>query len=346
MRAGAFLLSFVLLLPLSGGRLLAELSPAQVYRATGDSVVLILAIHTDGSRSKGAGSVIAPGRVLTNAHVVLDSSGRQPQRLLVFLRADNLNDDSRRVYMKGRAGRVVRSDRGLDLALLEVEDIERVKPLHFGDSSRVSIGDPVLAIGHPENGGLWSLTSGRIGARIRNHGQIMGRHVFQTETSLNRGNSGGPLLNYGGQMIGVNTSIARKSADGMAITGVNFSVQSNVVRDWLKQGGVQIAAHAAALPGGTIQAGIRRTDEMQQPSTTATREHRQPAFPLPPLRTIPRPEDGLLTPPRPFKDSGLFDSMLVMQEEAFDRMMKQQEEDIDRKMEESFESFKTHNHPL
>ena len=64
-------------------------------------------------------------------------------------------------------------------------------------------------IGHPENGGLWTLTSGRVGSKIRNFQKIQGKHLFQAEASINHGNSGGPLLNLHGQMIGVVSSMYR-----------------------------------------------------------------------------------------------------------------------------------------
>lgn len=336
-----------LLLSLLPSLALAQLSPADVYRSTSNSVVLIIS-HHGAAQSKGTGSVIAPGLVLTNAHVVLDDQGQAPQKLLIFLKQDNLNDDSRRIYEKGRRATVVRTHQDLDLALLKVDGLDDVSPLTLGDSSQMEIGAPVLAIGHPENGGLWSLTSGRIGSRIRNHGGVSGRHVFQTETSLNRGNSGGPLLNYDGQIIGINTSIARKSADGLAITGVNFSVQSNVARDWLERGGVSMAAAATAPPVAKTPVGIRRVTP-ENPAQQALPETPLPESPLLPPDSLEQvnpndllgaaPEGELLTPPRPFKDQDLFQSLMDQQEDDFDRLMDQQESSFDQKMDAAFDSF-------
>ena len=321
------------------------LTPAEVYRRTSDAVVLILASHDRGGRSKGTGSVVAPGRVLTNAHVVQDASGNNSKRILVFLREDNLNDDSRRAYEKGRAARVLRSDPNLDLALLEVQGLPELSPIPLGDSQRMQIGDPVLAIGHPENGGLWSLTSGRIGSVIRNHGKIRGRHVFQTETSLNRGNSGGPLLNESGLLVGINTSIARKAKDGLAITGVNFSVQSNVARDWLTRAGLKLPAAPAVVPEDNAVAGIRRTQEAETSQVSTSK---------PPESTVVQPqpltEEGLLTKPRPFKDKDLFslfmseqnsafNKLMEKQDSNFDQLMKEQEDAFDEDMDKAFDSF-------
>ena len=343
-------ISFTLALMLLGGlsgfsNPASALTPAEVYRRTSDAVVLILASHERGGRSKGTGSVIAPGRVLTNAHVVQDDSGRNSKRILIFLREDNLNDDSRRSYEKGQAARVLRSDPDLDLALLEVQGLPDLASIPLGNSQQMQIGDSVLAIGHPENGGLWSLTSGRIGSVIRNHGKIRGRHVFQTETSLNRGNSGGPLLNESGLLVGVNTSIARKAKDGLAITGVNFSVQSNVARDWLSRSGLRLPAAPAVVPEDNAVAGVRRTQETETDQAPAAK---------PPEPTVVQPqpltEEGLLTKPRPFKDKDLFSLFMSEQNNAFnklmqqqgtqfDQLMKEQDDDFDKKMDEAFDSF-------
>ncbi|MDP7157823.1 MAG: serine protease [SAR324 cluster bacterium] len=321
------------------------LTPAEVYRRTSDAVVLILASHERGGRSKGTGSVVAPGRVLTNAHVVQDDAGNNSKRILVFLREDNRNDDSRRSYEKGRVARVLRSNPDLDLALLEVQGLPDLAPIPLGNSKQMQIGDPVLAIGHPENGGLWSLTSGRIGSVIRNHGKIRGRHVFQTETSLNRGNSGGPLLNESGLLVGINTSIARKAKDGLAITGVNFSVQSNVARDWLTRAGLKLPAAPAVVPEDNAVAGIRRTQEAETSQVSTSK---------PPESTVVQPqpltEEGLLTKPRPFKDKDLFslfmseqnsafNKLMEKQDSNFDQLMKEQEDTFDEDMDKAFDSF-------
>ena len=124
----------------------------------------------------------------------------------------------------------------LDLALLQIEGPPANLPVvQFGDPDDVNIGDPVVAVGHPEQGGLWTLTTGTISTVLQNFDRIKGKHVFQTEASFNRGNSGGPLFDEFGNMVGINTMIARKAADGLAITAVNFSLKSSVAVTWLKQ---------------------------------------------------------------------------------------------------------------
>ena len=208
----------------------------------------------------------------------------------------------------------------------EVEDPPKVSLLSLGPADGVQIGDPVLAIGHPENGGLWSLTSGRIGARIRNAEGVRGNHIFQTEASLNRGNSGGPLLNEDGQMIGVNTSIARKASDGLAITGINFAVQSDVAREWLQSVGLRLPkVMAVAANRPTPEKPVATVPETKPAVTTAdatkpaaTTAATKPAEPTPSAKETQAPavvstppkakeKPQLLTKPRPFRDDQLFD---------------------------------------
>ena len=100
----------------------------------------------------------------------------------------------------------------------------------------------MVAIGHPEQGGLWTLTTGVISAEVDNVNGVKGKQVFYTETGLNRGDSSGPLLNREGRMIGVNTAIARVAPDGLPINSIGFSLKSSVARQWLREQGVGVRA--------------------------------------------------------------------------------------------------------
>jgi serine protease Do len=77
-----------------------------------------------------------------------------------------------------------------------------------------------------------------ISAEVDNFNGVKGKHVFQTETGLNRGNSGGPLLDSEGRMIAVNTAIARVAPDGLPITSISFSLKSSVATQWLREQGL------------------------------------------------------------------------------------------------------------
>ncbi len=305
-------------------------TPAEVYRKVVPTVVLLVSMEPNSkTRSKGTGSMVTDRHVLTNAHVVLGDSGRPIDKTLVFYSFENPNDGIEQNFRKGRQAKVRHYSDRLDLALLEVEDPPNVTPLGLGPADSVQIGDPVLAIGHPENGGLWSLTSGRIGAKILNAEGVRGNHTFQTEASLNRGNSGGPLLNEDGQMIGVNTRIARKASDGLAITGINFAVQSDVAREWLQSVGLRLPKAvvvagnrptpipAPEKPVATAQETKPATKTVEATKPAATTATTKPAQPAPPTKETLAPvvvftppkakqEPQLLTKPRPFRDDQLF----------------------------------------
>src|SRR4026209_2906309 len=135
--------------------------------------------------------------------------------------------------------KIVAYSQPLDLALLKLDSVTAPLPVvDVNESGLVRIGDRVVAIGHPEQGGLWTLTTGVISAEVDNFNGVKGKHVFQTETGLNRRNSGGPLLDGEGRMIGVNTAIARVASDGLPITSISFALKSSVAGQWLWEQGV------------------------------------------------------------------------------------------------------------
>lgn len=229
-----------------------DFNPRAIYARAAPAVVLILGADPGGAGEMGSGSVIDDrGRVLTNAHVVIRDSTRQPwPQIRVYIKPRKMTGDPKHDLANPLSARVVAWDTGLDLALLELESAPSVEPIALGDPEEVMVGDRVAAIGHPEQGGLWTLTTGVVSTLIANLGGVAGKTAFQTDASINRGNSGGPLLSASGSLIGVNTSIARKAGDGLAITAVNFAVRSDVVKRWLdKTGSVTVAyARPAALP--------------------------------------------------------------------------------------------------
>lgn len=223
------------------------MSAKEIYQSASPSVVLILAAEKEGAGELGTGSVIDGGRVLTNAHVVInDKTGRPFASVRIYQKPERVTGDTKRDLQNPVAAKVVRFDRALDLAVLEPESKLKTGMLALGDDSSVEPGDPVVAIGHPEQGGLWTLTQGVVSTVIADLGGVKGKDAFQTDASINRGNSGGPLIDRSGLIIGVNTSMARKAADGLTITSVNFSVKSSVARRWL--GSEEAPAAAAAAP--------------------------------------------------------------------------------------------------
>ena len=195
------------------------------------------------STATGSGFLIdGDGHVLTNAHVVQGA-----QRVDVQFSEDG----------ESQQAEVVGSDPSSDLALLHVDDAQGATPLPLGDSSKVQVGDPVVAIGNPF--GLdRTVTSGIVSALQR---QIQAPNgfsisdVIQTDAAINPGNSGGPLLDSSGGVIGINSQIASQSGGN---EGVGFAVPiataADVVSQILEDGSVQRAY--LGITGGDITSEI------------------------------------------------------------------------------------------
>jgi len=218
---------------------LASNFPAkEVYEQASKRVVLIIARSQSGFKSLGTGSIISDdGLVLTNAHVVDDQdSGRPCDDIRVFFKPERVTGRVEKDLKHETSAKVVKFSSELDLALLSLEEAPvNIGKIEVADPEEIKIGEEVIAIGHPDQGGLWSLTYGRISGSIENYTNIPGKDVFQTDTSLNRGNSGGPLLDQRGYLVAVNSNIARLSEDNLPITGVNFAIKSSVVKSWLNK---------------------------------------------------------------------------------------------------------------
>ncbi len=211
--------------------------PKKIYHDASKSVALILCTNSEGTGELGTGTVVdaARRRILTNAHVVIRDATRQPWTTIhVYFKPAHMTGDPKQDMKNPVDGRVVAFDRALDLALVEVPSLpDDAATVALDDPRGVEVGERVAAIGHPEQGGLWTLTTGVISTVVADVGGVKGKNAFQTDTSINRGNSGGPLLDARGAIIGVNTSMARKAADGLAITSVNFALRSDVARRWM-----------------------------------------------------------------------------------------------------------------
>jgi len=295
---GLFLLSFTWSTAASG----KELSPREIYEQASPAVVMIMG-HADNGRkgSGGTGSIIqSDGLVLTNAHVVIEEQTRQPfVRLSVFLKPLQVTGESKSDLSRMVNAKVIAYSQPLDLALLKLDGITEPLPvIDVSESGRARIGDRVVAIGHPEQGGLWTLTTGVISAEVDNFNGVRGKHVFQTETGLNRGNSGGPLLDGEGHMVGVNTAIARVASDGLPITSISFSLKSSVATQWLREQGVgRRVGRGTTLSTGQTQPA---SDQPLVPSVQPQVKPVQPHQPDMPLKPMIKPEELQPVPARPY----------------------------------------------
>ena len=279
-----------------------ELSPREIYEQASPAVVMVMG-HADGrgKGSGGTGSIIqSDGLILTNAHVVIEEQTGKPfARLSVFLKPLRVTGESKSDLSRMVRAKIVAYSQPLDLALLKLDGMTEPLPIvDMSESGRARIGDRVVAIGHPEQGGLWTLTTGVISAEVDNFNGVKGKHVFQTETGLNRGNSGGPLLDGEGRMVGVNTAIARVASDGLPITSISFSLKSSVATQWLREQGVGArAGRGTPLPSGQVQPA---TD---QPLARSVQPQAKPAKPSQPdlqLKQTVKPEVVQPVPARPY----------------------------------------------
>ena len=177
---------------------------------------------TQTERALGSGFVIdRSGHIVTNYHVVRGASSIQ---------VSFSNNERYRA-------RLVGSDPSTDIAVLKVDvEANALKALPLGDSDAVRVGDQVIAIGNPF--GLdRSVTAGIVSAvqrRIEAPNNLSIAHVIQTDAALNHGNSGGPLLNAQGEVVGVNAQIETGGASEGNV-GIGFAIPVNTVRDVVAQ---------------------------------------------------------------------------------------------------------------
>jgi len=296
------------------------LSAKEIYEKDAKSVVLILAGLPSGRGELGTGSVIdGAGRVLTNAHVVIDdASGKPYPTVRVFLKPAKVSGDAKRDMTDPIPAKVARYDRALDLAVLELDRAPRVPALALGDDAAVEPGDPVVAIGHPEQGGLWTLTQGVVSTVVADLGGVPGKNAFQTDASINRGNSGGPLIDRSGAIIGVNTSMARKAADGLTITSVNFSIRSAVARAWL---GAPAPTPAADVEGMDAAAAPASEDAtLDAAGAPAAKPAPKPAAPAAPLPPPPETKPVIVTPAKPYRIDDVVAAGVKEMEDQADEM--------------------------
>jgi serine protease Do len=287
------------------------LSAKEIYQKDAPSIVLILAGRPTGEGELGTGSVIDDkGRVLTNAHVIVDDKTGQPYpSVRVYLKPAKITGDPKEDLADPIVAKVARYDRALDLAVLELARNPRVPALNLGDDAGVETGDPVVAIGHPEQGGLWTLTQGVVSTVLADLGGVPGKDAFQTDASINRGNSGGPLIDRSGTIIGINTSMARKAADGLTITSVNFSIKSSVARRWL--GGESRPAAVASAPAAAAPAAVAPVvDDHAAP----------PPAPVASLPPAPKTKPVMITPAKPFRAEDLVEKQMKEMEDLGDEM--------------------------
>jgi S1-C subfamily serine protease len=211
----------------------AGITPEQIYRRDAPGVVQITSTTVSSQQSDPFGFPVSPqtvqslgsgfvidktGHIVTNYHVISGATRVQ----VSFSGQDEIN------------ATVVGSDPSTDIAVLKIDTHSRaLTPLTLGNSDAVDVGDPVFAIGNPF-GFTRTLTAGLVSALQRqivapNSLQIDG--VIQTDAAINHGNSGGPLIDRDGRVIGVTSQISTGTTGEQGNIGIGFAIPVNTVRN-------------------------------------------------------------------------------------------------------------------
>ncbi|WP_246725569.1 Do family serine endopeptidase [Beijerinckia sp. L45] len=168
------------------------------------------------SNSLGSGFVIDPsGIVITNNHVIADSN----EVTVIFTDGQKLRAE------------VIGKDTKVDVAVLRVKPLKPLKAVKFGDSEKMRVGDWVMAVGNPFGLG-GTVTAGIVSARHRNIDSGPYDNYIQTDAAINKGNSGGPLFNMEGDVIGINTAILSPSGGSI---GIGFATPASTVQPVIEQ---------------------------------------------------------------------------------------------------------------
>ena len=210
-----------------------QVTSTQVIRTQANPFFNFGLPQTQTQKALGSGFVMdKAGHIVTNYHVIAGAKSVE----VSFSNSDNMK------------ARVVGSDPSTDLAVLQIDARSRaLTPLAFGDSDTVHVGDSVVAIGNPL-GYDRSVTAGIVSAvqrAITAPNQYPIDHVIQTDAPINHGNSGGPLINSSGQVVGVAAQIATGNTGSDGNIGIGFAIPVNTVRtvvaQLIKQGKVEHA---------------------------------------------------------------------------------------------------------
>ena len=220
-----------------------ELTIQQVYAKVNPSVVAVVAEQSDGSAAVGTGVIMTEsGYIITNAHVI--SGGKSCWVAL----------DTGVTY----DARLVGYDEDEDLAVLRAIADNPLPAAEFGNSDLLTVGDPVYAIGNPLGVELrGTLTNGIVSA-INREVEMQGRTMtmIQTNAALNNGNSGGPLMNLYGEVVGI-VSAKYSSYANTTVEGLGFAIPINdvqsIIKDIMENGSVGNKAYMAITAGTMTQ---------------------------------------------------------------------------------------------
>lgn len=201
--------------------LVEKLLPSVVNISTTPIVEDNYALTTPENETLGSGFIISSdGYIITNQHVI-----DKAQSINITL------SNNERVEAK-----IIGEDKKTDLALLKIDTLTKLTPVTFGDSDALRVGDWILAIGNPFGLG-GSVTSGIVSAKSRDIESGSYDNFIQTDAAINQGNSGGPMFNLKGEVIGVNSAIFSPTGNSMGIGFATPSKMAQWVAHQLRQNG-------------------------------------------------------------------------------------------------------------
>ena len=215
----------------------SSFDPQTIYKTEASGVVTLVAVDGNGrnllgrsSEALGSGFVVdQEGYIATNAHVVTNDSGKQANEVYVEFSDGNT-----------LTARIVGTDPDSDIGLVKIDPRQlrgqnaKLVPLPFGSTGELRVGDPVAAIGSPF-GEQQSLSVGvvsALGRDIESLTRFSIGNAIQTDAAINHGNSGGPLLDSGGKVIGMNAQIQSTGGGG---EGVGFAIPVETVKRSIDQ---------------------------------------------------------------------------------------------------------------
>jgi serine protease Do len=201
-------------------------SLSQTFKRVGDAVVVVRTIErVPGPRRSNANEMRAPG---LGSGVLISADGKVLTAAHVVQTADAVG-----VEFPGNElieAKILASDPAADIALLQVERVPAgVRPAMLGDSDKAAVGDQIFVVGAPL-GMSHTLTVGNVSARRRPNAtfsSMESTELFQTDAAINEGNSGGPMFNLAGEVIGIVSGIVSRSGGS---EGLGFVVTSNMAR--------------------------------------------------------------------------------------------------------------------
>jgi S1-C subfamily serine protease len=236
----------------------AAFSPAAIFQKSSSGVVLVQSTFSGGGfgggQALGSGFVAdANGTILTNAHVVTQNGVRASSVTVAFRQGTDQTT-------KAIKARILGVDQTSDVAVLKIDPAShQLTPLPLGDSNNLGIGQWVVAIGNPL-GYDFSLTQGIVSGLGRDlqapNGAVIPNGI-QTDAAINQGNSGGPLLDQNGNVIGINEQIASPSG---SFSGLGFAIPIDTAKTVMQQiAATGSAKHAfLGIAGQTIDAPLAK----------------------------------------------------------------------------------------